>query len=197
MMTRPSGSHRDHIVEAAVELANLVAPGFSGGYPYDPPPDLAERARQANEVFSQFEDQWARFEAADGEELVRLGTSLHQVLLFLAAQDVGAAVPMINDLLRAFPASPHVSASPPWSLHYQDHSLAAVPAWQIGCSAALASFISSGAWAYIGRCEAERCDRVFIDETRNRSRRFCTPRCQNRDKVRAFRLRAASSVLRM
>jgi predicted RNA-binding Zn ribbon-like protein len=32
---------------------------------------------------------------------------------------------------------------------------------------------------------------VFIDDTKNRSRRFCTKRCQNRDKVRAFRLRAA------
>jgi hypothetical protein len=190
MMTRPSGSHRDHVVEASIDLANLLGPGFSGGYPYAPPADLAERAQRGNEIFSRFEGRWAPFEAAESIALTTLATSLHDIFLLLAKQDVGAAVPLINELLREFPASPHISTSPPWSLHYHDHSLPAVPAWQIGCAAALGSFISSGAWQYIGRCDAERCDRVFMDDTKNRSRRFCTKRCQNRDKVRAFRLRA-------
>jgi predicted RNA-binding Zn ribbon-like protein len=191
MMTRPSGSHRDHVVEASIELVNLLAPGYSGGYAYAPPADVDELARLGNDAFAQFNGSWPPFEAREGTELTELATALHQVFLNLAEQDVGSAVPLINELLRAYPASPHVSTSPPWSLHYHDHSLPAVPAWQIACAAALGSFVSSGAWQYIGRCEAERCDRVFIDDTKNRSRRFCTKRCQNRDKVRAFRLRAA------
>ncbi|HEY0259887.1 MAG TPA: CGNR zinc finger domain-containing protein, partial [Lacisediminihabitans sp.] len=165
-------------------------PGFSGGYAYVAPADREEWARAGNRIFSRFEDHWMPFEAVDTEDLGRLCGSLHTIFLLLADQDVAAAVPLINDLLAAFPASPHISTAAPWSLHYHDHSLPPVAAWQIGCAAALGSFISSGAWQYIGRCEAERCDRVFIDDTKNRSRRFCSQRCQNRAKVRAYRLRA-------
>jgi predicted RNA-binding Zn ribbon-like protein len=190
MMTRPSGSHRDHVVEASIELANFLAPGYSGGYQYAPPTDFAERAKRGSDAFADVNGRWPPFEASEAVELTELAIALHQIFLNLAAQEVGSAVPLINELLRAYPAAPHVSTSPPWSLHYHDHSLPPVAAWQVGCAAALGSFVSSGAWQYIGRCEAERCDRVFIDDTKNRSRRFCTKRCQNRDKVRAFRLRA-------
>jgi hypothetical protein len=190
MMTRPSGSHRDQVVEASIELVNMLAPGYSGGYPFAPPPESAERAEIGNQIFSRFGEHWTAFGPGDGPQLGELAAALHPVYVNLAARDVAAAVPLVNDLLRAFPASPHISTSPPWSLHYHDHALPPVAAWQVGCAAALGSFISSGAWQYIGRCEAVKCDRVFIDDTKNRSRRFCTQRCQNRDKVRAYRLRA-------
>lgn len=39
-------------------------------------------------------------------------------------------------------------------------------------------------------CAAEPCQDVFIDTLRNRSRRFCSPRCANRHHVAEFRRRA-------
>jgi predicted RNA-binding Zn ribbon-like protein len=192
MMTRPSGSHRDQVVQAAIALANELGPGYSGGYPYLPADDPADRVSVAERVFSAFHDSSVAFAPEEGAHIARLAASLHEVFLLFAEREVAAAVPIINGLLREFPASPHVSTEPPYSLHYHDGSLAAAPGWQIGCASALGSFVSSGAWQYIGVCQAERCDRVFLDDTRNRSKRFCSTRCQNREKVRTFRLRAAS-----
>lgn len=192
MTTRPSGSHRDQVVQAAIALANELGPGYSGGYGYLPADDGAARAAVANGAFSAFHDSGVRFVPEESAHIARLAASLHEIFLLFARAEPSAAVPIINDLLREFPASPHVSSERPYSLHYHDGSLPAAPGWQIGCAAALGSFLSSGAWRYIGECQAERCDRVFLDDTRNRSKRFCSTRCQNREKVRSFRLREAS-----
>ena len=45
-----------------------------------------------------------------------------------------------------------------------------------------------------GRCQAEGCDRLFVDLSRNRSRRYCDPQtCGNRANVAAYRRRTARS----
>ncbi|MFC6935784.1 CGNR zinc finger domain-containing protein [Actinomadura yumaensis] len=36
------------------------------------------------------------------------------------------------------------------------------------------------------------CDRVYVDTSRNGTRRFCSTACQNRVKTAAFRARAQS-----
>ncbi|HEY0249827.1 MAG TPA: CGNR zinc finger domain-containing protein [Gryllotalpicola sp.] len=190
-MTRPSGSHRDHLVMAAIALTNRLAAGYSCGVPYTPPVDAGECVAIGNEICDRFYRKQVAFIPAEAERLKLLAQQLHGVLLDLADDDVPTAVPKINALLAEFPASLHLSPSAPWSLHYQDHSASAVEGWQVGCCAALASWVSSGATQYLGRCEARRCDRVFFDDTRNGTRRFCSARCQNRDKVRAYRLRHA------
>ncbi len=43
----------------------------------------------------------------------------------------------------------------------------------------------------LGVCTAPHCDRVYVDTTRNGSRRFCSTACQNRVKAAAFRERHA------
>jgi len=41
----------------------------------------------------------------------------------------------------------------------------------------------------LGVCTAPRCDRVFVDTSRNGTRRYCSTSCQNRVKTAAFRAR--------
>jgi predicted RNA-binding Zn ribbon-like protein len=41
----------------------------------------------------------------------------------------------------------------------------------------------------LGVCSAESCDRVFVDTSRNGTRRFWSTACQNRIKAAAFRHR--------
>jgi predicted RNA-binding Zn ribbon-like protein len=119
---------------------------------------------------------------------------LQVLLLDLAAGDVPAAIPQINAMLAEHPAALHLSETPPYSLHYQDHSMPAVQGWQVGCCAALASWVSSRSTDYIRSCAALRCDRVFFDDTRNGTKRFCSTQCHGREKVRAYRLRRAIAV---
>jgi predicted RNA-binding Zn ribbon-like protein len=43
-------------------------------------------------------------------------------------------------------------------------------------------------------CEAEDCDGVLLDLSRNGSKRFCSIRCGNRMNMIAFRQRAAEEA---
>jgi predicted RNA-binding Zn ribbon-like protein len=45
----------------------------------------------------------------------------------------------------------------------------------------------------LGTCDSDDCDRVFLDESKNGSRRFCSTTCQNRVKPAAFRRRQGLS----
>jgi predicted RNA-binding Zn ribbon-like protein len=44
----------------------------------------------------------------------------------------------------------------------------------------------------IGVCAAPACDRVYVDNSRNNQKRFCSTTCQNRVKTAAFRSRSKS-----
>ncbi len=195
-MTRPSGSHRDHLVFAAIALTNRLAGGWSGGVRYSPPDDPAECAAIANETCERFYHKQTAFLPEQATDLKTLANRLHAVLLDLAADDIQSAVVQINTMLAEHPAALHLQVVPPYSLHYQDHSIPAVHGWQIGCCAALASWVSSKSTQYIRRCEAMQCDRVFFDDTRSGTKRFCSGRCQDREKVRAYRLRRAAEAIR-
>ena len=43
----------------------------------------------------------------------------------------------------------------------------------------------------LGVCQAPVCDRVYVDASKNGTRRFCSTACQNRVKAAAHRARAA------
>lgn len=45
----------------------------------------------------------------------------------------------------------------------------------------------------IGTCDAERCDRAWVDTSRNARRRFCSTGCANRTHVAAHRARQRST----
>ena len=191
MMTRPSGSHRDRLVFAAIAMTNRLADGWAGGVRYAAPEDATECAAIANETCERFYRKQTLFLPEQSGDLKALMNRLQDLLLDLAAGDVGTAIPKINGLLSEYPAALHLSEDPPYSLHYQDHTMPAVEGWQIGCCAALASWVSSQSTQYIRCCAAQRCDRVFFDDTRSGTKRFCSVQCHGREKVRAYRLRRA------
>jgi predicted RNA-binding Zn ribbon-like protein len=74
----------------------------------------------------------------------------------------------------------------PWRLHFHgaEDSLAT----------GLAVVLGSDLRGRIGVCTAPRCDRVYVDASRNGTRRFCSTTCQNRVKTAAFRARQAQAA---
>jgi predicted RNA-binding Zn ribbon-like protein len=54
------------------------------------------------------------------------------------------------------------------------------------------AFLDLGADRF-GTCTAAGCTDVFLDTTRNRSRRFCSERCATRSHVAALRSRRRAS----
>lgn len=57
----------------------------------------------------------------------------------------------------------------------------------------LASVLVESGIERFGRCASDTCEDAFVDETKNRSRRYCSDGCANRSGVRAFRARARGS----
>lgn len=57
---------------------------------------------------------------------------------------------------------------------------------------ALAIVVRDGGFERLRVCEAPDCGRIFVDVSRNRSRRYCDTLCGNRQNVAAYRQRQAS-----
>ena len=54
---------------------------------------------------------------------------------------------------------------------------------------AMIDVIRADEMSRFGRCAAEDCDGVVIDLSRNRSRKYCSTACTNREAVAAYRAR--------
>jgi predicted RNA-binding Zn ribbon-like protein len=76
-------------------------------------------------------------------------------------------------------------------LHLHFAADGADPARWVGqsCAAALAHVACGDPAVTIGRCQARGCTRLFVDQSRNRSRRFCGNTCASRTTVAAYRAR--------
>jgi predicted RNA-binding Zn ribbon-like protein len=97
----------------------------------------------------------------------------------------------VNTLLREMRALPQVVRHDgiDWHLHATTH--AAPLATRMGVEAAmgLVDVLRMGETARLRVCEASECERVFVDLSRNRSRRYCDVTCSNRMAAAAYRAR--------
>ena len=104
--------------------------------------------------------------------------------------DVDGAAARLNQLLAEHPAHPHLAKEHgQWRLHHHPADAALVPMYTSICAEGLARMIGAGAVTASARARAPACDRVYVDVSKNASRRFCSTTCQNRVKAAAFRRR--------
>lgn len=121
---------------------------------------------------------------------VGLARTCHEVVARLVEGDVDSAAGAVNDLLADHPAHPHLSKEGgEWRLHHHPQEADLVPMWTAIAAEALAGVIGTGRSHRLGTCAAPDCERAYLDQSRNGSRRFCTTACQNRVKAAAFRRR--------
>lgn len=117
------------------------------------------------------------------------GTRLYLALQHVVDGDEDAAAAQINELFERTHAAPRLVRhdDDPWHLHFAVPGPAAMLA---DMATAAGMLIGSSEAGRLHLCGAERCDNLFLDSTRSRTRRFCSTSCQNRMKVAAFRSRA-------
>lgn len=181
-------SYDDFGVLAAVELVNtLVVTQPSGGPAAEPEPLAAiERVLQADPPTA------ALLGEDDVPGFIALARELHGVFRDLDVGDEDAAAARLNDLLAAHPAHPHLAKEGGrWRLHHHPVDAALVPMVTAICAEAMARMIGAGEGRRLGTCDSDDCAQVFVDGSRNGSRRFCSTTCQNRVKAAAFRRRHA------
>jgi predicted RNA-binding Zn ribbon-like protein len=113
--------------------------------------------------------------------------------LFLAERD--EAVEIVNEMLAKAQALPQLSRHDDWDWHLHAVEQSAPLATRITVEAAMAmvDVIRADEMSRLGVCADEGCEGVVLDLSRNRSRRFCSTTCGNRNAVAAYRARQAEA----
>ena len=178
---------------ASVALVNELALGHAGGKPM---PTSGARPALAR-VLAVDPPSVAQLTDGHGPGFVALARRLQDVFSDLHIGDVDGAATRLNDLLAEHPANPHLAKEDGrWRLHHHPVDVDLVGMWTSICAEGMARMIGSG-WAdRLGTCAGNDCDRVFVDLSKNASRRFCSTTCQNRVKAAAFRLRRVAALRR-
>ena len=183
-------SHVLNLLDVCVRLVNGLTGGSSGGVPVEEPRGAGRRGAVV-EALSGGGRVTPRVSAPAAEQLAATARRLRVVFEAVEDGQVDAAAGEVNALLRDTGARPQLDRrdGEAWHLHFHgaDDSLAL--GWSAGCAAALALAMGSDLAGRLGVCAAAGCDRVYVDRSRNASKRFCSTACQSRTKAAAFRAR--------
>lgn len=130
--------------------------------------------------------------AAELQAVLRLRETLRS--LWTAPEDI--LVAGINELLRGARALPQLVRhdSWDWHLHCTPPEAALADRMATEAAMALADVVRARELERLRVCAGSECSNVLVDLSRNRSRKYCEGgNCGNRENVRAYRLRRASS----
>jgi predicted RNA-binding Zn ribbon-like protein len=177
------GHYSDESVALAVDVVNSL--GSVSGSDYLDSPDDVRRLLAAHGISSP-----RTIRRQDIAELRAVRARLRAV--FDAASDE-ESIRTVNSLLRDSGAIPQVTNHDGrWHLHYIP--VDAPLARRVAAAAAMgvATVITEFGRDRLGVCSAADCDDVFVDTSRNRSRRYCDDTCSTRTNVAAYRARHRS-----
>ncbi|SPL99271.1 unnamed protein product [[Actinomadura] parvosata subsp. kistnae] len=123
-----------------------------------------------------------------GRRLGELAAELRQALL---AEHPADQAGRINAMIRKYGAQPYLveDVGQPFHLHFHGSGGTEVEALGGEFATALALIVDGYGPGRFGRCEAHQCEAVYIDLTRNGSRRYCGAACTARAKTAAYRSR--------
>lgn len=183
-------SHTDAVVSVTVALVNAATPGMCRGRPYPAPSD-ARLTEALNEALAHGGRRTARLSRAQTRALAREVARLRTVFEQVENRDLDAAARTVNALLAELRPTPYLERhdGEPWHVHYHSPTHEPAASWAASCSLALAIVLGGEYATRLGVCAAPRCDRVYVDVSRNGTRRFCSTACQNRVKAAAHRAR--------
>jgi len=185
-------SHLDTVISVAVSLVNTLTPGEARGRGYQPP--AGEAACAAVTAALRTGQRSARdVTVAEATDLAVAAGMLRAVFDAVEAEQVDDAARMLNTMLAETGARPRLDQhdGEPWHLHFHGRDDSLAQGWAAGCATGLAVVLGTDMYKRLGVCTASRCDRVYVDVSRNGTRRFCSTACQNRVKAAAFRARQA------
>ena len=152
------------------------------------PPDTLTEIRQLDALYSRFGFTGRR--DGDVAELERL-RALRPVLRELLTAERDAAAELVNGLLAEAQAVPQL-----WRHDGLDWHIHAVPAdapldrrIAVETAMAMVDVIRADELSRLSICTDDHCECLVLDLSRNRSRRYCSTVCANRNAVAAYRAR--------
>lgn len=186
-------SHVATLLATTVTLVNRLTPGLDGGHEVSESDDERSLRVTVREAINAqgYDVALRRVTPADARMVAATVTEARRVIEDIDAGDLATAAKRTNVLLRRSGARPQLDAHGPgvWNLHFHGPDDTFGVGWSAGIAAGLAMALGTPDAGRLGVCRADRCDRVYLDTSRNGGRRFCSTRCQNRTKSAAHRAR--------
>lgn len=162
---------------AAVELANSAAP-----------PDSLTSVADLSEFF----DRWGYTGShrSDRTELKAVQAVRPQLRELLTA-DRDSAVDIVNAWLAEARAVPRLvrHGDIDWHIHATDDDGPLETRILVETAMAMIDLVRADELSRLGICADDDCDGIVLDLSRNRSKRFCSTACGNRNAVAAYRAR--------
>ena len=183
-------SHVWVVTDVACRLVNALTAGRDGTRPVAPPP--AGHQADAVRAVLERDDYRPVLTEEQAQALTDLAGRVREVFTASSCGDVARAAALVNGLLEEFGAAPRLDPARGggWALHFHGSDAGIVTGWGAGIAAGLGMAIGSDLAGRLGVCQAEPCDRVYIDTSRNLGKRFCSTRCQSRVTSAAHRTRS-------
>ena len=101
------------------------------------------------------------------------------------------AVERLNAVLRDVGAAPQISDHDghPWHMHYSAPEAPIAHRIASGAAMGLAMLITERGFGRLGVCHADECLDVYVDTSKNKSRRYCDTTCSTKVNVANHRAR--------
>ena len=163
-------------VELAIGLANAQL---------DPPEGV--------ESFLTSHDEWftpgTSFELPP-REVAQVAAVARLVRGVAVADSQDAVLARLNELLAMARPRPYATDHDgELHLHYARPDAALLEQLTTTVAMGLSQVVVQHGWQRLGVCSAESCDDVYVDTSRNASRRYCSNTCASRSTVAAYRAR--------
>ncbi|MFF0717162.1 CGNR zinc finger domain-containing protein [Micromonospora sp. NPDC003816] len=128
---------------------------------------------------------------ADLQRLQEVGHRLRQVFQSVTAGGEQQAADEINALLTRYRVRPMISGTSAvdWHMHVATPGTPRSVEYVAAAVWGLAVWLCERGIDRLGVCADPECPTAFLDDSRNRCRRFCSDRCATRHHVRAHRAR--------
>ncbi len=175
-------------LDQAVSLVNALTGSAARGRVHVPPAaeELPEAIPAAMSVVPA-----GGLDAEQAAYLLRTAEQLRLAFEELSAGRPDEAAEVVNALLHTTGARPHLHRrrDGPLRLHFHAADDSPAVSTSASCATGVALALGGDMADRLGVCQAARCDRVYVDTSRNAARQFCSTTCQNRMKTAAFRAR--------
>jgi predicted RNA-binding Zn ribbon-like protein len=120
--------------------------------------------------------------------------ALRPVLRGLLTSDRDRAAELTNAMLAEEGALPQLVRHEPfdWHVHAVPSNASLVTRITVETAMAMVDVIRANEMSRLGVCADDDCEGLVLDLSRNRSRRYCSTACGNRNSVAAYRARQAA-----
>jgi len=136
--------------------------------------------------------QWSGPRTGDAAELAAV-RELRAIVARFWSADKDTVVDIVNQVLRDRRALPQLVKHDGWDYHVHatDPQAPLADRMAVEAAMAMADVIRIDELGRLRICGGEDCEDVYVDLSKNRSRRFCGATCGNRANVAAYRARRA------